>query len=131
MSSAFLVDYIYITLFILAGFLVVVAPFVVSHLVRPRSINHKKTLQIYECGMDPFCSTRDFRYGISFYFYAVIFLAFDVEVVYLFPVAAAFDSVSGMRGVIELFIFIGILSMALVYAWAKGVFEWEKKKTVR
>jgi NADH-quinone oxidoreductase subunit A len=49
----------------------------------------------------------------------------------LFPVATAFDAVSSLRGVVEFFIFLGILTLAIVYAWAKGVFTWEKKIKIR
>jgi len=58
----------------------------------------------------------------------LIFLAFDVDILYLFPVAAAYNHVSGLRGVAELFIFIAILSLAIVYAWTKGVFSWARKR---
>jgi NADH-quinone oxidoreductase subunit A len=80
--------------------------------------------------MDPYGSAWDIRFNITYYLYALIFLAFDVDILYLFPVAAAFDTVSGVRGVVELFIFIAILSLAIIYAWAKGVFSWEKKRKV-
>jgi NADH-quinone oxidoreductase subunit A len=130
MTESVLINYIYILLFLFAGFVAALAPFVISHLVRPRGIDYRKTMQAYECGIDPFCSTREYRYGISFYVYAVIFLAFDVDVLYLFPVSAAFNTVSAMRGIVEIFIFIGVLSLAIVYAWAKGVFTWQKKRTV-
>ena len=78
--------------------------------------------------MDPYGSAWDIRFNISYYLYALIFLAFDVDILYLFPVATAFDKVSGMRGVIELFIFIAILALAIIYAWAKGVFSWTKRR---
>ena len=78
--------------------------------------------------MDPYGSAWDIRFNIAYYLYALIFLAFDVDILYLFPVAAAYDKVSGMRGVVELVIFIGILTLAIVYAWVKGVFSWAKKR---
>ena len=78
--------------------------------------------------MDPYGSAWDIRFNISYYLYALIFLAFDVDILYLFPVATAYDKVSGLRGVIELFIFIAILSLAIIYAWAKGVFSWTKRR---
>ena len=65
---------------------------------------------------------------LRYYLYALIFLAFDVDILYLFPVAAAFDKVSALRGVTELFIFIAILALAIIYAWAKGVFSWTKRR---
>jgi NADH-quinone oxidoreductase subunit A len=117
----------YIFLFLLVGIISAFAPFIVAYLVRPAGKVLKKTLHTYECGMDNIGTAWGFKFGIAYYLYALIFLAFDVDVLYLFPVAAAFDKVSGVRGVVEFFIFVGILSLAIIYAWAKGVFEWEKK----
>ena len=56
-----------------------------------------------------------------------MFLAFDVDVLFLFPVALAYDSAFVFRDFVEILIFVGILSLALVYAWKKGVFKWERK----
>jgi NADH-quinone oxidoreductase subunit A len=81
--------------------------------------------------MDIYGKAWDYRYGVAYYLYALIFLAFDVDILYLFPVAAAFDKVSGIRGIVEFFIFLGILILAVVYAWAKGVFTWERKIKIR
>ena len=127
MSEKYLVDFTYVCFFLLVGFVVAFSVFVISNILRPRLTN-RKTLQTYECGMDPYGSAWDIRFGVSYYLYALIFLAFDVDILYLFPVAAAFDKVSGMRGVIEFVIFIAILSLAVIYAWAKGVFVWPKIK---
>ena len=126
MSEPYLSDLMYIFLFLLLGIIAAVSPFIISRLVRPKSTTFSKTLDTYECGMDTFGSAWGFRFGIAYYLYALIFLAFDVDILYLFPVAAAFDKVSSVRGITELFIFVGILSLAIVYAWAKGVFKWEK-----
>ena len=127
MTEKYLVDFIYVFFFLLVGFVVAFSVFVISNVLRPRATN-KKTLQTYECGMDSYGSAWDIRFGVSYYLYALIFLAFDVDILYLFPVATVFDKVSGMRGVIELVIFIAILSLAVIYAWAKGVFVWPKIK---
>ena len=68
------------------------------------------------------------RYGVVFYLYALIFLAFDVDVLFLFPVALAYnDPMFVIRDFIEIIMFVGILSLAVVYAWVKGVFRWERK----
>ncbi len=127
MSEQYLLDYMYVFLFFLVGLLTAVSQFIVSKLICPPTIE-KKTREPYECGMDPFGSAWDIRFNISYYLYALIFLAFDVDILYLFPVAAAFDTVNGLRGVFELFIFIAILSLAIIYAWAKGVFSWTKRR---
>ena len=127
MSEQYLLDYMYVFLFFLGGLLAAVSQFIISRLICPPTFQ-KKTSEPYECGMDPYGSAWDIRFNISYYLYALIFLAFDVDILYLFPVAAAFDKVSGLRGVVELFIFVAILSLAIVYAWAKGVFSWAKRR---
>ena len=113
--------------FLAGGIIAAFAPFVISFLLRPRRIFYKKTLQAYECGMDPFGSAWDFRYGVSYYLYALMFLAFDVDILYLFPIVEAFHKVSPVRGIAELSIFIFILSLAIVYAWVKGAFDWKRR----
>lgn len=127
MAEQYLLDYMYFSIFFLVGLMAAVLPIIISRLISPRTIQ-KKTAEPYECGMDPYGSAWDIRFNISYYLYALIFLAFDVDILYLFPVAAAFDKVSGLRGVLELFIFIAILSLAIIYAWAKGVFTWTKRR---
>jgi len=127
MAEQYLLDYMYFSIFFLVGLMAAVLPIIISRLISPRTIQ-KKTAEPYECGMDPYGSAWDIRFNISYYLYALIFLAFDVDILYLFPVAAAFDKVYGLRGVIELFIFIAILSLAIIYAWAKGVFSWTKRR---
>ncbi|HTP66921.1 MAG TPA: NADH-quinone oxidoreductase subunit A [Geobacteraceae bacterium] len=127
MTENYLLDYIYFIFFTVGGALAASLPLITSLLIGPRSVR-KKTLAPYECGMDPYGSAWDIRFNIAYYLYALMFLAFDVEVLYLFPVAIAYNRVSGLRGVIELVIFIGILALAIVYAWVKGVFSWAKRR---
>lgn len=128
MESTLALDYIYVMFFILGGFIAAFLPFVIAWMLRPATVVTPRTHQTYECGIEPFNQMWDYRFGISYYLYALIFLAFDVDVLYLFPVATVFNAVPGMRGAVEFSIFIGILSLAVVYAWAKGVFTWEKRK---
>lgn len=127
MSLEYLTHSVYIVVFLIGGTLAALAPFVISYLLRPRRTFYAKTLQAYECGMDPFGTAWDFRYGISYYLYALMFLAFAVDILYLFPIVEAFHEVAAARGIIELFIFIFILSLAIVYAWVKGAFNWERR----
>ncbi len=126
MSPDYLGDSIYILVFLIGGSIAALAPFVISYLLRPKRSFYKKTFQAYECGMDPFGTAWDFRYGISYYIYALMFLAFDVDILYLLPIAEVVQKVSATRGILELFIFIFILSLAIVYAWVKGAFDWKQ-----
>ncbi|PLX97437.1 MAG: NADH-quinone oxidoreductase subunit A [Desulfuromonas sp.] len=129
MAEQYLVDYMYVLVLLIAGLVCGLAPLVISRIFAPREL-YRKTLEPYECGMDPYGTAWNIRFDISYYLYALIFLAFDVDVLYLFPVATAFDKVSAVRGITELLIFVGILALAIVYAWVKGVFTWPSKRKV-
>ena len=99
-------------------------------LVRPRTKISQRTLQTYECGNIPFGQSWDFRHGIGFYLYALMFLAFEVDVLYLYPVAAVFHKVPGFRAVGLFVVFLGTLSLELIYAWRKGVLLWTSEKKI-
>ncbi|MCK5914687.1 MAG: NADH-quinone oxidoreductase subunit A, partial [Deltaproteobacteria bacterium] len=129
MPAPHVLDFVYIIVILAGGIIAGVAPFIISDIFRPRTVN-KKTLLTYECGMDTYGTAWDIRFGAAYYLYALIFLAFDVDILYLFPVAAAYDRVSGLHGVLGLFIFVGILALAIAYVWVKGVFTWAIKREV-
>ena len=76
----------------------------------------------YESGIVP-TGQAWIQFGVAYYLFALIFLAFDVDVLYLFPVLVAYGSFP-WRDLVEVVLFIGILGLAIVYAWCKGVFEW-------
>lgn len=80
----------------------------------------------YECGMRPLGSSWT-RFGINYYFYALLFLAFDVDVLYLFPVAAYYPSAEGWLALVKVFIFLFALGLGCLYFWKKGVFEWPRR----
>ena len=126
-----LTNIIYVAIFLLGALSFGFAPIIVVKLIGPSSHTRSivdKTGQFIECGMDPIGSAW-IRFGIVYYLYALIFLAFDVDVLFLFPVAVAYNSPEFMiRDLVEVFIFVGILSLAVVYAWVKGVFNWEQRK---
>jgi NADH-quinone oxidoreductase subunit A len=67
------------------------------------------------------------RYGVLYYLYALMFLAFAVDVLYLFPVALAYRKVPGFGVALEVVLFLAILTLAIAYAWRKGVFAWPRK----
>jgi NADH-quinone oxidoreductase subunit A len=126
---------LWITAFSLGGLAFALGPIVIVYLLMPlktRQISNKSS-QYIECGMDPIGDSW-IRYGVIFYLYALIFLAFDVDVLFLFPVALAYNGdefSSSYRDFIEIVLFVGILSLAIIYAWIKGVFKWERKTYLR
>ena len=131
MGSEALLDLLYVAAFLLGGLGFAIGPFVISYLLAPRNTRNfvNKTGQIVECGMEPIGGAW-IRFGVVYYLYALMFLAFDVDVLFLFPVAMAYDqvpNVSDIRQFVELVLFVGILSLAVIYAWKKGVFKWGRK----
>ena len=76
----------------------------------------------YECGL-PSEVRRSFRFGISFYLIAMLFILFDIEVVFLYPVAIQLDAF-GTFALVETGIFIFLLMVALVFVWRRGALEW-------
>jgi NADH-quinone oxidoreductase subunit A len=130
MSDRDLVAYSYICVFACGGVIAALVPFLISHLLRPRARISARTRDTYECGNLPFGQSWDFRHGIAFYLYALIFLAFEVDILYLYPVAAAFGTVAPLRGILLFAGFIGMLALGLVYAWRKGVFMWSRERKI-
>jgi NADH-quinone oxidoreductase subunit A len=131
MDQHTLTNIVYVAIFLIGALLFGVGPIIIVKLLSPTSHTRNiagKTGQFIECGMEPIGDAW-IRFGIVYYLYALIFLAFDVDVLFLFPVAVAYNSPEFVvRDLVEVLIFVGILSLAVVYAWVKGVFEWEQKK---
>ncbi|SDO05852.1 NADH-quinone oxidoreductase subunit A [Desulfonauticus submarinus] len=121
----FLWIHVAIILFLVAGLIFAGVPLLASLLLAPKS-KEKNLLLPYECGMCPYGSPW-IRFGINYYFYALLFLAFDVDVLYLFPVASCYFSSKGFLPFIEIFIFVSILFAALIFFFKKGVFSWPKR----
>jgi len=126
-----LTNIIYVAIFLIGALLLGFGPIIIVKLISPSSHTRSianKTGQFIECGIDPIGSAW-IRFGIVYYLYALIFLAFDVDVLFLFPVAVAYNNPEFVvRDLVEVLIFVGILSLAVVYAWVKGVFNWEQRK---
>jgi NADH:ubiquinone oxidoreductase subunit 3 (subunit A) len=114
-----------VVLFIVVAILFTLIPVVISYILAPRT-KGDKTLNTYECGIEPFGSAW-IRYGINYYIYALIFIAFDVDVLYLFPVALSYAKGEKVHEFYALLLFVLILSLAIIYAWGKGVFTWKRK----
>jgi NADH:ubiquinone oxidoreductase subunit 3 (subunit A) len=105
------------------GFAVAAVPLLLPKLIATR-YRGTKTEETYECGVDTIGSAWT-RFSIAFYLFALIFVAFEVDILYLFPIAVIFDEPGlGWRDAIEVTMFLGILSLAIVFAWRKGVFKW-------
>lgn len=122
-----------ILLFIVGAMAFMAITLLVAKLIRPNRPNQEK-LTTYECGEDP-TGTAWGQFNPRFYIIALIFVLFDVEIVFLFPWATVFgnaaliESTDGLWGwfaVAEMFIFIAVLALGLAYAWIKGFLDWIK-----
>ncbi len=91
-------------------------------LISPRSFNPQKG-EAYECGI-PTRGTSMTRFSVGYYLFAILFLMFDVETVFLFPWAVKLQGL-GWDGVLSVAVFFGILVLGLAYAWRKGALEWK------
>ena len=110
---------------VMLGIVMVAIPLVISWLVAP-SNKTKDKLDTYECGEEAEGSAW-LQFNIRFYIIALIFLIFDVEVVFLFPWAVVFKEM-GLLALIEMGIFLLILIACLAYVWVKSDLDWVKRR---
>ena len=114
-----------VLVFSVVAVLFTVIPIFIAYVLAPRT-KGIKTLATYECGIEPYGSAW-IRYSISYYIYALIFIAFDVDILYLFPVALSYTRGGVVSEFYALLAFVLILALAIIYAWGKGVFTWKRK----
>jgi NADH:ubiquinone oxidoreductase subunit 3 (subunit A) len=132
MTANYYDDLIYVCVFCLGGLGFALGPILVANLLSARTTRQSanKTGQFIECGMEPIGDAW-IRYSAVYYLYALVFVAFAVDVLFLIPVALVYnDAQFGARDFVEMLIFVGILSLVIIYAWKKGVFEWNRKLSV-
>jgi len=111
----------YILVFLLTGIGFVVANYFVSALLRPFHPNPKK-LSTYECGEEPVGSAW-MQYNVRYYLFAMIFVIFDIEALFLIPWGVVYQSL-GFSTFVEMFIFLFILAIGFIHIWKKGVLKW-------
>mgnify|MGYP005831577087 FL=1 len=120
-----LTDFGIILLFFIIGFLFVAIGLIAAAIIRPHKPNPIKN-STYECG-EEILGEPWIRFNVRFYVIGLVFLLFDVEVVFLLPWAVIFKEL-GWFAFIEMVIFVLILIVGLAYVWAKGDLDWEKPK---
>ena len=113
-------NYLAVAVFVGAALLMVGAMLGVGRLLRPTRAQPGKLLP-YEAGSDPVMGFG--QSNVRYYVYALLFVMFDVEAVFIFPWAVRLESL-GVFGLIEMFVFLIVLALGLVYAWRKGVLRW-------
>ncbi|MBD5198964.1 MAG: NADH-quinone oxidoreductase subunit A [Bacteroides sp.] len=107
---------------LLTGVALVALALWLAGLISPRSFNPQKG-EAYECGI-PTRGGSMTRFNVGYYLFAILFLMFDVETVFLFPWGVRVRELGG-DGLISIAVFFGILVLGLVYAWRKGALEWK------
>ena len=110
-----------VVIFVLAGGVATAMVVMASTLGRKNPTPEK--LAPFECGMDPF-SLPVGRFAVKFYLTAILFILFDVELVFLYPWAVVFSRL-GMLGLVEMGVFLAILMAGFVYAWDNGALDWQ------
>ncbi len=114
-------EWIFVAIAILASWVFPAMPLVIAHFLQPRRPNKVKQ-ETYECGIET-VGTAWVQFKVQYYLYALVFLVFDIEVVFLFPWAVAYNQLP-LFAFVEMGIFIALLGVALAYAWRKGALEW-------
>jgi NADH-quinone oxidoreductase subunit A len=122
-----------VLLMVIGGLLFLVMTMLVAKIIRPKRPNLEK-LSTYECGEEPVGDAWG-QFNIRFYIIALVFVLFDVELVFVFPWATVFgdkdliqqtNGAWGWFSLLEMFVFLGILILGLAYVWVKGYLNWVK-----
>ena len=114
-------EYIPILVFLLLAFGISIGAIFSSLVVVERNAYHDKN-STYECGFDPFDESRS-RFEVKFYLVAILFIIFDLEIVFLFPWAIAFKDL-GLFGFLSMMFFLLVLTIGFVYEWMEGALDW-------
>ncbi len=107
---------------VLTGIALVFAGMLAARLISPRSFNAQKG-EAYECGL-PTRGRSQMQFKVGYYLFAILFLMFDIETVFLFPWAVVVGEV-GVYGLVSVIFFLVVLILGLAYAWKKGALKWE------
>lgn len=114
-------NYVIVAIFIVLGTLLPIVALTLGKFLRPSRPDDPK-LTTYESGNEP-VGAGQVRFNIRYYLYALMFIIFDVETVFLYPWAVAYNKL-GVFALVEMLIFVGLLLIGLIYAWKKKVLKW-------
>ena len=117
-------SYLPVLVFVALGVIVGGTFAVLNHLLGRKTIRSRPMkADPYECGL-PSEVSRSFRFGVSFYMVAMLFILFDIEVVFLYPVGVILQAADSVFVLVELLIFVALLLVALIYVWRRGALDW-------
>ncbi|MFS0783846.1 NADH-quinone oxidoreductase subunit A [Bacillus sp. 1P06AnD] len=114
-------NYLIVLIFLSLGILLPLVALFIGKILRPYKPSSAK-YTTYESGMEPFHDSR-VQFNVRYYMFALLFVIFDVETVFLYPWAVAFDKL-GLFALIEMLLFVLVLFIGLLYAWKKKVLKW-------
>ena len=121
-TSSYFYHYLFIFVFVLFALVFPVLPIILAYFVAPKKPSAIKNAS-YECGLqaegDPWIQFR-----VQYYIFALVFLIFDIETIFIYPWAVAYKQL-GLFAFVEMLLFIAILVIGLIYAWRKGILEWK------
>ncbi len=115
-------QYLAILIFIVLGILWGIVPMLLARFLGPKRPNQIKNSP-YECGFEPFGNAR-MKFDVRFYLVAILFIVFDLELVFLFPFAVVFRNLPVLTLAV-MGVFLGLLMIGFLYEWKKGALEWE------
>ncbi|WP_026370999.1 NADH-quinone oxidoreductase subunit A [Kallotenue papyrolyticum] len=114
-------SYSFLSIFTIAALTFPLLPLILSRLLRPHKPSPSKQ-STYECGLEAVGDIR-VQFKVQYYLYALAFVIFDIEVVFVYPWALAYNSV-GLFALVTIILFLVLFAESLVYAWRKGALEW-------
>ncbi|MEC2076023.1 NADH-quinone oxidoreductase subunit A [Metabacillus fastidiosus] len=114
-------NYMIVAVFFLIGILLPAVALTISKFLRPHAPTVEKQTT-YESGIDPFHDSR-IQFNVRYYMFALLFVIFDIETIFLYPWAVAYEKL-GIIALFEMLMFVVMLVIGLVYAWRKGVLKW-------
>ncbi len=114
-------DWTFIVLFVVISPILALAPMIMNYMLGPKKPNAIKQ-QTYECGVET-VGNAWVQFKVQYYIYALVFVIFDVEAIFLFPIAAAYGALN-LFAIGATVLFILLLADGLAYAWGRGVLEW-------
>ena len=124
-------EYFVLGFFLFLGAFIAAAAIIIGKLLGFASKDSKNKYAPYECGMETYGNAR-IQFKVGYYLFALLFLIFDIEALFLFPILAQFKTIMAGETLlvpiivfIDLVIFVAILFFGLAYAWKKGILKWE------
>ena len=115
-------QYLFLGIFLIIAVVFPLLPILLAQVVAPKKPNPIKTAS-YECGVETKGDSW-VQFKAQYYIYALIFVVFDIEIIFIYPWAVAYRQM-GFFAFVEMLIFLGILAFGLIYAWKKNVLEWK------